>query len=149
MAKNRKTRAGNTLRGEAGVHFVASELYRRGMIALPTSGNTPGVDLVVMRRDGNKLEFRALEVKTTLNPEPQGFWPLSAPWTTPAHKDFFYAFVRRCPGKRESLEAFIVPSTRVDKERTATRGKWKGSWYLPKDARKAGALRDGNNLWKR
>ena len=61
----------NQLIGMAGVYFVASELSRRGFIALPTVRNTVGIDLVVASTDGS---FQAnLQVKTS-------FQRVSSPW---------------------------------------------------------------------
>lgn len=40
--------------GAAGVHYVASELSFRGMIALPTIRNTAGYDLIVVSADGKR-----------------------------------------------------------------------------------------------
>jgi hypothetical protein len=37
----------NALVGIAGVHYVAAELSRRGLIALPTIRNTAGYDIIV------------------------------------------------------------------------------------------------------
>jgi hypothetical protein len=41
----------NDLVGIAGVHYVAFELSRRKMIALPTTRNTKGYDIVVVSSD--------------------------------------------------------------------------------------------------
>ncbi|HLW99801.1 MAG TPA: hypothetical protein VKR82_14225 [Candidatus Acidoferrales bacterium] len=153
MARVGKAREHNAEKGEAGVHFVASELYRRGIVALPTTGNIRGMDLVLVKRKGNKIEFRALEVKTTLSEKPQGFWPLSRPGRAPVHPHFYYAFVRLCHGKvgdskSKVFEAFIVPSSRVQKERTKPTKNWPGSWYL-KDRNKQPRVpaNNWNVLW--
>ncbi len=148
MTLNRLDRTQTAQIGEAGVHFVASELYQRGMVALPTSRNTAGIDMVVVKRDGKRVRFCALEVKTTLSLSPQGFWPISSKRKAIVDGDFYYVFVRRRRESPEHLEAFIVSSTQVNRERAGARGKWSGSWYLPKIAAKVEALRDWDNLWK-
>jgi hypothetical protein len=53
----------NALIGIAGVHYVVSELSRRGLVALPTIRNTAAYDVVVVRRDGTK--HANLQVKTS------------------------------------------------------------------------------------
>jgi hypothetical protein len=56
--------------GAAGVHFVASELSLRGLIALPTIRNTAGI--VVVNKDGT---WQAnLQVKTSRSKV--SFWPI-------------------------------------------------------------------------
>ena len=52
-----------SLIGAAGVHFVAAELSRRGMIALPTTRNTAGYDLIVTSVDGK--HHANIQVKTS------------------------------------------------------------------------------------
>ena len=50
--------------GAAGVHYVVSELSRRGLIALPTVRNVAAFDIVVSTRDGRK--HANIQVKTSL-----------------------------------------------------------------------------------
>ena len=66
MAQNerRTVKGSNALVGAAGVHWVVSELSRRGLIALPTVRNTAGFDIVVATPDGSSTA--TLEVKTSL-----------------------------------------------------------------------------------
>ena len=47
-------RASNALIGIAGVHFVVSELSRRGLVALPTIRNTAAYDVVVVSQSGER-----------------------------------------------------------------------------------------------
>jgi len=49
------------LSGVAGVHFVAGELSRLGYIALVTTRNTQGIDLIVSRPDLGRTAY--LQVK--------------------------------------------------------------------------------------
>ena|SRR5438105_2354218 len=45
-------RKSNTLIGVAGVHYVVSELSRRGLIALPTIRNVAAYDIICSNRQG-------------------------------------------------------------------------------------------------
>lgn len=49
--------------GISGVHFVVSELSRRGMVALPTTRNTAAYDIIVTTPDGRK--HANIQVKTS------------------------------------------------------------------------------------
>ena len=130
--------------GEAGVHFVVSELCRKGWIALPTTRNTRGVDVIVMRPDS--FDFRALQVKSSHNPV--RFWPVGAAWMPSSN--FIFIFVR--PQKKAEgspFEAFVVSSKRVHKERTKPQGRWPGSWHVPKDDRALHVLHNNwNSIWQ-
>ena len=64
-ARKSKQRSDTALIGAAGVHYVVSELSRRGLIALPTIRNTSGIDVIVTGRDGSR--HANLQVKTSLN----------------------------------------------------------------------------------
>ena len=48
--------------GIAGEHFVAAELSRRGWVATLTAKNTPGVDALATRLEGDT--FARVQVKT-------------------------------------------------------------------------------------
>jgi hypothetical protein len=64
--KDRKSdlaRPVNSLIGISGVHHVASELSRRGLIALPTTRNVAGYDIVVTTLDGRR--HANIQVKTS------------------------------------------------------------------------------------
>jgi len=56
-------RKDTSLIGAAGVHYVAYQFLRRGMLALPTIRNTPGTDLIVTSTDG--LQHANIQVKAT------------------------------------------------------------------------------------
>lgn len=49
-----EARLPNDLVGIAGVHYVAFELSRRGLVVLPTTRNTRGYDMVAIRPDGSR-----------------------------------------------------------------------------------------------
>jgi hypothetical protein len=53
----------NALIGIAGVHYVVSELSRRGLVALPTIRNTAAYDVVVVTTDGTR--HANIQVKTS------------------------------------------------------------------------------------
>ena len=63
----------NALIGIAGVHFVASELSRRGMIALPTVRNTVAYDIVALNVEGTRhanIQVKASSKKVSFFPMP-------------------------------------------------------------------------------
>lgn len=62
--KSISTTPANALVGIAGVHHVVSELSRRGLIALPTTRNVAGYDVIVLTPDGTK--HANIQVKTSL-----------------------------------------------------------------------------------
>jgi hypothetical protein len=59
----RDKRIPSALTGIAGVHYVVSELSRRGMIALPTIRNMGAYDIVVASADGRR--HANIQVKTS------------------------------------------------------------------------------------
>lgn len=69
--------------GIAGVHFVVSELSRRGMIALPTTRNTAAYDVVVVTPDGTK--HANIQVKASLKRRTFFLMPPGAKVKTGAH----------------------------------------------------------------
>jgi hypothetical protein len=101
--------------GNAGVMFVAAELCRRGLIALPTARNTEGVDLVVSEPMGGKAV--SIQVKTSQASIKK--WLLSKKHESIASPNLFYVFVNLgSPG--EVPEYHVVPSRVV--ARTIARG---------------------------
>lgn len=63
----------NALIGIAGVHYVAAELSRRGMVALPTTRNTAAYDIVVVTQAGDKhanIQVKASSTKANFFPMP-------------------------------------------------------------------------------
>jgi hypothetical protein len=61
--------------GIAGVHYLAAELSRRGLVALPTIRNTAGYDIIVARADGTK--HANIQVKTSQRKA--SFWMMLRP----------------------------------------------------------------------
>lgn len=62
-----------TLSGIAGVHYVASELSRRGLIALPTTKNLPAFDILVANVEGTRhanIQVKAASKRARFFPMP-------------------------------------------------------------------------------
>ncbi len=110
--------------GASGVHYVVSELSRRGLIALPTTRNTSGIDVVITNRDGSW--HANLQVKTSQNRT--NFWPIGNRYKDWLGKNNFYVFVRYLK-KASCFEAFLEAAGRVAKEADPT---WTPSWFLPR-----------------
>ncbi len=115
-----ETKISNTLVGVAGVHYVVCELSRRGVIALPTTRNTAGYDVIVVRRDGKK--HANLQVKTSGNPDAK-FWPV-AKHVEGIHRgeNEFYVLLRGLQ-KGSEVEAYMLEGRQVVKE---VKGHYKG-----------------------
>ncbi len=63
----------NALIGIAGVHYVASELSRRGLVALPTTRNVSAYDIIAVTQDGKKhanIQVKASSKRVTFFPMP-------------------------------------------------------------------------------
>ncbi len=126
-----------SLIGAAGVHYVASELSLRGLIALPTIRNTAGMDIVVVLPENGW--HANIQVKTSRSKV--GFWPISAAYNRWRGPDNYYVFVRyladqgRFEAFLESSEHVIVDADgRVAQDRARGVKDWAPCWYLPKDA---------------
>jgi hypothetical protein len=121
-----------SLIGAAGVHFVAAQLSLRGLIALPTTRNTAGVDVIVVNMAGT---WQAnLQVKTSRSRV--GFWPIGAGFASWRGPNNYYVFVRYNP-KTEGFEAFLESSEHVasavekvqDREKTQGIKEWAPCYY--------------------
>jgi len=126
----------NALVGAAGVHFVASELSLRGLIALPTIRNAPGIDLLVTSASGDwhaNLQVKASQYRVN-------FWPISARYNQFSGPGNFYVFVRYLKAEAR-FEAFLETADRViadsraaaDEARRRGNKEWAPWWPLPKD----------------
>jgi hypothetical protein len=94
--------------GNSGVMFVAGELGRRGLIALPTIRNTAGIDIMVSEPMGGRSA--AIQVKTSQGRMKK--WLLGMKSETLVSPTIFYVFVcLALPG--ELPEFHIVPSRTV------------------------------------
>ena len=107
----------NTLIGISGVHYVVSELSRRGLIAMPTIRNTAGIDVLVAEPDSNAQAV--LQIKTASRRRIQQggtqWWPMSKPEKCLKGSSAFYVFVRYDKDK-EKFEAFLESADAVVKQ---------------------------------
>ncbi len=76
--------------GISGVHFVVSELSRRGLIALPTVKNCAAYDIIVANQKGTKRAN--LQVKTSFGT--RDFWPMPPSLKIRKGPDDYYVFLR-------------------------------------------------------
>lgn len=92
VARSRKkSRIPNDMVGIAGVHYVAYALSKRGMVALPTTRNTAGYDLVVTNRAGTK--HANIQVKAAQRHP--NFWPMPRFNKIRHGNNDYYVLVRR------------------------------------------------------
>ncbi len=98
-----KTRPNTALIGIAGVHYVASELSRRGMVALPTTRNTAAYDIVVTTTDGSR--HANIQVKTSQ--KRASFFRMPPSEKVRAGPRDFYVLVRWLP-KENRYEGFML-----------------------------------------
>ena len=80
----------NALIGIAGVHYVVSELSRRGLIALPTIKNTKAYDIVALNEEGT----RHANIQVKASSKKASFFPMPIPDKVRAGELDFYVFVR-------------------------------------------------------
>ena len=134
----------NALIGAAGVHYIVSELSKRGLIALPTIRNTPGFDVLVPSLDGS---WNAnLQVKTSK--DKVNFWPVGKKYDSFKGDNNYYMFLRYIR-KEEKFEIFLEPAKKVAEkvkikiEEGRKRGckDWSPCWSLPKDDNKIEGLK--------
>ena len=126
----------NALIGAAGVHFVASELSFRGLIALPTMRNTAGIDVIVSNRKGSW--HANLQVKTSK--KKVGFWPVGYSYKKLNGRNNYYVFLRYL-NKKGQFEAFLEAADRVVRRAAKNYSRYKNEgyaefapcWHLPKD----------------
>jgi hypothetical protein len=140
----------NDLIGIAGVHFVASELTLRGLIALPTIRNTAGIDILVSELDGSCQAN--LQVKTSL--KKVNFWPTSRPEKCLRYPHSFYVFLRYLE-KEKRFEAFLEDADEVAEQvkQNLADHKRRGRrefayWALPSDAKGMLQLRQRWEEWR-
>ncbi len=97
----------------AGQYFVCAELSRRGAIASLTLGNTPGVDVLVTKKDGSKLAF--IQVKTTAHRDYDWLLGVKDEQWSRQDTNNFYVFVRY-EGVDDLPEYYIVPASEVSEK---------------------------------
>jgi hypothetical protein len=113
--------------GQAGEHFVAAELHRRGAYAVTFSGNMPNID--ILASDTEQKRTVAIQVKTKTT----GTWHTTilrgAPRTENAEEDRFWILVdigqdpERPPGYWIVPEWWIVNHIHV-RYQEKPRGAW-------------------------
>jgi hypothetical protein len=126
----------NALVGAAGVHFVASELSRRGLVALPTTRNTRGIDVVVVDTSGRW--HANIQVKTSK--KKARFWLLGKKFLEFSGRNNYYAFVRFLADEQR-FEAFLERAGEVIRQSLAAQEQRRrkggtgglASWQLPRD----------------
>lgn len=109
MKKNRTVPS--ALVGIAGVHYVAAELSRRGLIALPTIRNTAGYDIIVATPDGKK--HANIQVKTSQ--KRVNFWPMPPSERVCAKPKDYYVLVRWLP-REKKFEGFMLRGSEAKAE---------------------------------
>lgn len=107
----KKTTVPNALIGIAGVHYVASELSRRGLIALPTIRNTAFYDIIVATPDGAK--HANIQVKTSL--DKVSGWSMPPSDRICSKLNDHYVFLRWIKNEKR-FECFMIRGSEV-KER--------------------------------
>jgi hypothetical protein len=133
---DRPLKVPSALIGAAGVHFVVSELSLRGLIALPTTRNTAGVDVLATSLDGSwhaNLQVKTSKDKVT-------FWPIGTNCQSWRGAHNYYVFVRYLKKERR-FEAFLESADRVasDAAQAAQESEQRGNkpwapwWPLPKE----------------
>ena len=93
----------NALIGIAGVHHVASEISRRGMVALPTIRNTAAYDIVALNVGGTK--HANIQVKASS--KRVGFFPMPASADVRAGSKDVYVLVRWLEADRK-YDGFLL-----------------------------------------
>lgn len=140
----------NDLIGAAGVHFVVSELNRRGLIAMPTIRNTAGADVLAWNPSSKRRSV--LQVKTSL--KKVTFWPTSRPSKCLSGPEAYYVFVRFDTADQR-FEGFLETATNVIQEvgRTLAEQHERGRrefacWHLPGDSQRVNELADRWARWE-
>jgi len=93
----------NALIGIAGVHHVASEISRRGMVALPTIRNTAAYDIVAL----NVIGTKHANIQVKASSKRVGFFPMPPPEKVRAGPRDIYVLVRWFE-KEQRYEAFLL-----------------------------------------
>jgi hypothetical protein len=101
----------NALVGIAGVHYVAAELSRRGLIALPTIRNTAGYDIIVATPDGKK--HANIQVKTSL--KEVMFWPMPPSEKVCCKVNDYYVLVRWVE-REKRFDGFMLTGSEAKRE---------------------------------
>ena len=100
-----------SLIGAAGVYHVASELSRRGLIALPTTRNTKGYDIIVADPEGSC--YANIDVKTSQRCVI--WWPMPSSDSVCAGPNDYYVLLRWIK-KEKRFEGFMLTGVEAKKE---------------------------------
>ena len=146
----------NALIGIAGVHYVAAELSRRGMVALPTIRNTAAYDLVVVTPAGTK--HANIQVKTSF--KRISSFPMPPAEKVRAGRHDYYVLVRWNQTEHR-FEGFMLSGrhARAEVEARVRRQKrrirkgtrksvWPGIHANTKDPDRGGAWQKKWETWK-
>jgi len=93
----------NALIGIAGVHYVVSELSRRGVVALPTTKNIAAYDIVALNQEGTwhaNIQVKASSKRVA-------FFPMLPAERVRAGQKDFYVFVRWLEGEKR-YQGFLL-----------------------------------------
>ena len=146
----------NALIGIAGVHYVTSELSRRGLVALPTTRNTAAYDIVVVTPDVTKhanIQVKASSKRVTFFPMPPVERVRSGPrdyyvlvrWIEEEHR--FEGFMLTGRRAREAVRSSVKFQKR--NVRKGSRKVLFPSIYVgPKNEKRAAHWRDTWQSWK-
>ncbi len=107
----RNGRPNTILIGIAGVHHVVSELSRRGLVALPTTRNIAGYDVVVATIGGGK--HANVQVKTS--GKRASFFRMPPSENVRAGTRDWYVLLRWLP-KKNSYEGFLLSGREARRE---------------------------------
>ena len=113
-----KRTVSNALVGIAGVHYVAAELSRRGLIALPTIRNTAGYDIIVATADGRK--HANIQVKTSL--KEARFWPMPSSEKVCCKVNDYYVLVRWIE-REKRFDGFMLTGREAKREVAGVKGQ--------------------------
>ena len=97
------TKPNTALIGIAGVHHVASEMSRRGMVALPTVRNTAAYDIVALNVEGT----RHANIQVKASSKRVGFFPMPVAEKVRAGAHDVYVLVRWYEAEKR-YEGFLL-----------------------------------------
>jgi len=97
--------------GIAGVHYVAAELSRRGLVALPTIRNTAAYDIIVATPDGKR--HANIQVKTSQRRA--NFWLMPRSDKICTKPNDYYVLVRWLRNQSR-FEGFLLKGREAKKE---------------------------------
>jgi len=108
--------ADKRLVGAAGLHYATAELLRCGYLALPTTRNMKGVDIVVTHQS----KTMKVQVKTTYQNRPRLDWILGES-DEQGDPNVFYILVSL---RERKPDYYVVPSTILGPYLQRTHRKW-------------------------